>query len=250
MASYPNSPWYPGQRTPGVVVEFTTGDPSTSSALAGIPVSATNPFPVTIISGGGGGGGAVNLTQVGGATINIGQDPSIVGAASLPVVLPAGYLMGITGTVSATLGALVAGSAIIGKVGIDQTAGQNLVQQIPGTSGGLSATTVAVPNNTTGVLISTGAHQVYHLACFNKSSTVYYLKLYNKATAPTVGTDTPVWVMGISGPPAGGGGFVIPIPTGLALFPLGLGYGVTAGILDSDTTAPTAGDCRVNIGWK
>lgn len=77
--------------------------------------------------GSGGGGGNVNITQVGGAAIALGQTTM---ANSFPVVLSSNQSsIPVTGTfwqatqpVSlATLPALVAGAAIIGKVGIDQT---------------------------------------------------------------------------------------------------------------------------------
>jgi len=177
----------------------------------GVPVSSS-------------GGASTNLVSVGGANIALGQTDS---AHSLPVAIANDESLTITGTVTAS------GS----------------FQDIPGTSGGLSITTAIVPNNTTGVLVSAGAHQVYSIAAFNNSSTIAYLKLYNKATAPTVGTDTPVWIGMIPGPAAGGGGFTLYIPTGL-VFSLGIGYGVTTGIANADTTAPAASAYLVNIGWK
>lgn len=74
-----------------------------------------------------------------------------------------------------------------------------------------------------------------------------YLKLYNKATAPTVGTDTPVIVIPI---PAGqvvkidGGSNGIRFGTGT-----GIGWALTASAADSDTTAVSANEHKVAIAY-
>lgn len=76
----------------------------------------------------------------------------------------------------------------------------------------------------------------------NKNAAVLYLKLYNKATAPTVGSDTPV--------------LTIPVPSGAAAnvsfargiaFSTGLGVGATTGVADNDTGAPGANDMVLNL---
>lgn len=65
-----------------------------------------------------------------------------------------------------------------------------------------------------------------------------FLKLYNKATAPTVGTDTPVMTI----PLAATGAREIDFgPNGL-YFATGIGYGITGAIGDADTTAVASGD--------
>lgn len=81
----------------------------------------------------------------------------------------------------------------------------------------------------------------------NTTTTVYYLKLYNKATAPVCGTDVPQWTIPIPfGASNAGGGFVLPLGQGLS-FPLGLGFCITGGIADNDTSAAAAG-IVVNLG--
>lgn len=119
------------------------------------------------------------------------------------------------------------------------------VQQISGTIGGLTPYQ-NLDVNATGVLISTGAHTVSSIYWFNQAATVRYGKLYNKATAPTVGTDTPVHTYPI--PP--GSGVVIPIPQGGIGIVLGLGIGATTGFAIADTGAPAANDVIVNIDYK
>jgi hypothetical protein len=98
------------------------------------------------------------------------------------------------------------------------------------------------PNNTTGVNIKAAAGQVHGWYLYNNASSIRVVKLYNKASAPTVGTDTPSHTIVL---PANSGANVF-TDTGIA-FSAGIGLGVTTGIADNDTTAPTANDVTVNI---
>ena len=113
---------------------------------------------------------------------------------------------------------------------------------MPATSGGLT-TYRNIDLDETGILVSTGAHQVYGWYLFNGALTTRYIKFYNKATAPTVGTDTPVMTIPI---PAGSAANV-EYNVGIASFPLGLGIGATTAVADNSTAAPSANDCIVNI---
>ena len=81
----------------------------------------------------------------------------------------------------------------------------------------------------------------------NTTTTIYYLKFYNKVTAPTCGTDTPVWTVPVPyGASNSGGGVSHSSPAGL-LFPLGLGFCLTSGIADNDTGAAATG-VTINLG--
>ena len=81
---------------------------------------------------------------------------------------------------------------------------------------------------------------------FNNASSVRYVKFYDKATAPVVGTDTPR--------------LTLPLPSGAAAnvnlgdygieFTTGLGMGATTGVADSSTGAPSANDVVVNILYE
>lgn len=76
----------------------------------------------------------------------------------------------------------------------------------------------------------------------NSTATAYFLKLYNKATAPTCGTDVPKWTIPL---PANQ---TTPIDAGSGLmFPLGLGFCLTAAIADNDTGSAAAG-VAINFG--
>lgn len=79
----------------------------------------------------------------------------------------------------------------------------------------------------------------------NAAASARFLKLYNKASAPTVGTDTPLMTIPIA---AGGNSFAY-MEDGIA-FSTGLALATTNLVADSDTTALTANDLVVNLFWR
>lgn len=83
------------------------------------------------------------------------------------------------------------------------------------------------------------------IAVQNNGASAAYLKLYNKATAPTVGTDTPHATFLI---PAGG---CLPTiePAASLSFNTGLGYAITGGPADTDTTAVAANQVTGFMAW-
>lgn len=125
------------------------------------------------------------------------------------------------------------------------------IQIIPGTSGGLLGSSVIVPNNTTSVALKASAGQLYGIEAFSISAaTPIYIKYYNTAQGSvTCGSGTPVWRQMVPATGATGSGFVIDHPNGRA-FSTAITYCITAGILDSDTTAPAANSYIVNFLYK
>lgn len=102
-------------------------------------------------------------------------------------------------------------------------------------------------NNST--LAYGGSALLKSLVVVNTTNTIYYLKLYNKATAPTCGTDTPVWRVPI--PAANTGGGVLDLTTDSVIFPLGIGFCLVAGIADSDNTnAATGVAINLAVTWQ
>jgi hypothetical protein len=71
----------------------------------------------------------------------------------------------------------------------------------------------------------------------NRTSTIY-MKLYNLATTPTVGTTVPVATIEIPASTF----FEREWPVGLTVFTAGLGYGFTTAQADNSTAAIAAGD--------
>ena len=88
---------------------------------------------------------------------------------------------------------------------------------------------------------------LYSIIAIGLTSTVRYLKLYNKATAPIVGTDTPVMTIPI---PANTQGAGISIPFSMGVnFPLGISIAITAGSADNDSVAILANEVLVNLTY-
>ena len=100
--------------------------------------------------------------------------------------------------------------------------------------------------STNGQLVLTGTSGLQALFATNTGAGAAYVKLYNKATAPTVGTDTPAMIITVPAAAAGVPGSVEITPgfNGYR-FALGLGLAITGGAADSDTTAVTAGQVKV-----
>jgi hypothetical protein len=131
------------------------------------------------------------------------------------------------------------------------------IQNAPQVTASLNGTTVAPSNGTTmssyilaattnSQLVITGTKNLFTIDVSNDSATKFWLKLYNKATAPTVGTDVPVLR------------YLVPANTMLeiqipqyygAYFSLGIGYATTGLVADADTTAITAGSV-VTVTYK
>ena len=87
---------------------------------------------------------------------------------------------------------------------------------------------------------------LYGYIIFNTATSFRYVKLYDDASAPTVGTDTPIATFAI--PPQGGAN--LDFRDGMMIFQNGIGIGATTGVADNDTGAPGANDVIVNILYK
>lgn len=111
----------------------------------------------------------------------------------------------------------------------------------------LHRTISAATTNATSVKGSGGA--IYAIQCFSINAAVRYLKLYNKATAPTVGSDTPVKTLAIPGDTTGSG-FLLQYGAVPALFSTGIAFALTTGIADADTGAVAANEIVVNIDYR
>lgn len=122
---------------------------------------------------------------------------------------PAGINAAVSGTVTANQGTLASGTAI------------SVVS---------AATTNASNQKST-------AGNLFEVTASNPTATPAYLKFYNKATAPTVGTDVPVMTI-----PVPANSFVSYVPGGQGKrFTTGIGMAVTGAITAADTTASVAG---------
>jgi len=130
--------------------------------------------------------------------------------------------------------AIPAGTNAIGIVGL-----------APQTAGGWSVSRLLAAASTNATSVKASAGQVGGWYLFNAATATRYLKLYNKASAPTVGTDTPFMTIPI--PP--GAAANVELAQGIALG-TGIAFALTTGVADSDTGALTANDVVVNLLYK
>jgi hypothetical protein len=101
---------------------------------------------------------------------------------------------------------------------------------------------------TNGALIITGTSGVQAVYATNTGASDAFVKLYNKATAPTVGTDVPEMIIPVPAAVSGRPG-VVEISPGYSgyRFSLGLGIAVTGAATDADTTAVAASQVKVKL---
>jgi hypothetical protein len=101
---------------------------------------------------------------------------------------------------------------------------------------------------TNGALVLTGTSGLQALFATNTGAGAAFVKLYNKATAPTVGTDVPEMIIPVPAAVAGVPGVAQLSPGFNAYrFALGLGIAITGGVADADTTAVAAGQVKVKL---
>jgi hypothetical protein len=158
---------------------------------------------------------------------------------------------------------LPASSNVVGKVGIDQTTpgttnavqitaalptGTNTIGKVTSgssTTGGLTPFTLISAASTNATSVKTSAGTVYSIQVSNTGAAAAFVKLYNKASAPTVGTDTAVKTL-IA--PAGGGIVLSTADIGIA-FGTGIALAITALATTADVTAVALSQVVVNIDY-
>jgi hypothetical protein len=79
---------------------------------------------------------------------------------------------------------------------------------------------------------------------YNNSGAPVYVKLYDKATTPIPGTDTPKQTIGVDA-----GEQEVSVSAGFT-YTTGIGIAIVKGILDSDNTPVAASDCVVDIFYQ
>src|SRR5262249_46746564 len=101
--------------------------------------------------------------------------------------------------------------------------------------------------NSTEVII--GKTQVRYLAVINQTATVYYLKLYDVAAAPTCSTTSPVvFKAPLPASASNPTPIIRNLPDGIQ-FQNGVGFRLTGSLADSDTTNAATG-VVINFGVK
>ena len=107
----------------------------------------------------------------------------------------------------------------------------------------LKRVAAAASTNATSVKASTGLLMSFTLT--NTTASAKFFKLYDKATSPTVGTDTPVATFSIQA----NGAVAFTDPYGVG-FTNGIAFAITGAVGDSDTTAVSANDVHGFISYK
>jgi hypothetical protein len=189
---------------------------------------------------------SVNQSQVAGTTVDTNSGVKSAGTQRVVIATDQPQLTNalkvdpsaVTSPVSlSTLPALTTGSAVVGNVGL-----------APQTSGGLTTGTLISAASTNGTSLKASAGQLFFIQATNINAAVRYLKFYNKASAPTVGTDVPVLTFAVPGN-AAGAGFLVEVTNGL-VFSTGIAFALTTGSSTADTGAVAASDLIVNLGYK
>jgi hypothetical protein len=164
------------------------------------------------------------------------------GSASTDVITVQGIASGTPQPVSAASLPLPAGAAADATL----TGGSQKTQVIASTSGGSSAYTLLSAATTNAQSVKASAGQLYGYYISNVSAGVRFVKLYNKASAPTVGTDTPVLTFPIPTNGTSGAGANVSFNPGIA-FSTGIAIAITGADGTADTTAIGVGDVRLNL---
>jgi hypothetical protein len=135
------------------------------------------------------------------------------------------------------------GSGVTQPVSIDTTS-QTITVKATTTSNGTTKTRIVSAASTNATSVKASAGKVMSLRLFNNAAYDVFFKFYDKASSPTVGTDTPSWTI----PLKAGTGYSDHYPLGDD-FTTGIAYAITKAIGDSDTTAVAAGDVTGKMHW-
>jgi hypothetical protein len=135
--------------------------------------------------------------------------------------------------------ALPTGTNSIGTVQLGNTANTTPILANPGTPTVFNLTAAATTNATS---VKATAGTLYSIVLTNYSAAPKFFKLYNKASAPTVGTDIPLETFEVAANASRAIDFG---PLGLR-YSTGIAYAMTGAQADADTTALAAGDLKVH----
>ena len=116
----------------------------------------------------------------------------------------------------------------------------------PSTNAGATNSRVMATASTNATSVKATAGVVYGYSFSNAAASARYVRLFNLATAPTVGTSTPALTIVL----AAGATVALNLDIGVA-YATGISYDITGGSdLDSDTTATSAGDVTGALFYK
>jgi len=99
--------------------------------------------------------------------------------------------------------------------------------------------------STNATVAKAGPGRLFGWSASNINAAVRYLKVYNTATAPTVGTTVPVLTIAL---PIGGTASH-DLGDGI-VFPAGISFALTTGVADADTGAVSADEHAVHLFYR
>jgi hypothetical protein len=248
-------------------VTLLTGNGVTGTGSMRVTIASDNtPHPVKVDQTTPGTTNAMALAQIGANTVLTGN--GVTGTGSVRVTIASDntpYAVkvdqttpGTTNAISiAQLGAnaILTGNGVTGTgsqrvtvasdntpfaVKIDQTTPgtTNAVVQTPATPTAFALSSAATTNATS---IKGSAGTMYAITCSNSGAAAAFVKLYNKATAPTVGTDVPILTI-----PVGASGIAnINLGELGHRFSTGIALAITNLVADTDATAVVAAQVKV-----
>ena len=181
-----------------------TGANSTAIKVDGSAV--TQPVSGTVTSNAGTGTRDTNLKQVNGTTVDTNSGNKSAGTQRMVLATDQPNL----------------------------TTALNTITQPTSTDNSLSSSKTVCAASTNATSVKASAGKIYRIDAFNSDTVGYWVKFYNKASAPTVGTDVPVATKFV---PAGGG-FVIESTVGIP-YTTGIALAATLNATDADTTVVT-----------
>jgi hypothetical protein len=188
---------------------------------------------------------STNLAQVGGSSISLG---TAAAGSSIPVALPtatitslqqptlqSGSTTAVTQATASNLNATVVGTGTFAVQNTNQVS----------TTGGATPYSFISASGTNATNVKASAGTVYSMVAMNTSASARYIHMYNSASAPTAGSGTPIkrFLVPI------GGGFTWPIPPQGVAFSSGIGFTITGGVTDADTTSISASDVVLNLDY-
>lgn len=231
----------------GVFGIYNTSPPTMSNGVAGpIQLDVNGNVKVAVITGGGTGGTSLtdNATFTRGTTAETPIGAAVETSAPSLTAGKAGALsMDTSGNLRVSL---QAGGAAAGVVGTPSTDIVSVTLQ-PTTAPGSTVSRLHAAGSTNATSLKASAGVLLTYSAINNATAARFLKFYNKASAPTVGTDTPLFTIPLA-PDQGGAN--LDMPSGGIPFSTGIAYAMTLNEGDSDTNAVTAGDIDGFLLWK
>lgn len=100
----------------------------------------------------------------------------------------------------------------------------------------------AASNNAASIKGSAGVVVGYYVA--NTGTDFRYVKLYDKASSPSPGSDTPKWVIGVPAASAAHISLLYPLT-----FSSGIGIAIVVGISNTDNTSVAASELVASIAY-